>query len=217
MMNKIKVAIVEDDVNYLDVITTILEGEKDIIIHGIYENGSSFINSLNSPFLPEVCLIDVMLPDISGLECAKKLREVSQDIKIIIITAYESLESFAEARKIGADYIEKGKLAELLLNKIVLSKQETVSENILLLKDSSKVNEYFEYDGFIKDLLNSKENYKNLSEMQTKVLKMKVEGKPLKEIALDLNISVNTVNSHLERTSKKLKLPDPIKIILNNA
>ncbi len=216
MVDRIKVAIIEDDVNYLDAITTILEEEKEIIIHGTYENGLDFMNSLNSPFLPDVCLIDVMLPDTSGLKCAKKVKEINNDIKIIIMTAYENMQSFVEANKINADYIEKGKLSEMLINKIILSKKKTVPERVLLLKDNSKINDYFEYNEFITKLQNSKNNYKNLSEMQTKVLKMKVDGKKTKDIALSFNISTNTVNSHLERASKKLELPDPIKIILKN-
>ncbi len=209
-----RVAIVEDSDDYQEVIKATLEDEPNINIHGVYGNGLDFIKSLDSPFQPDVFLIDIVLPDISGFDCAKKAREKNQDAKIIIITAYERLSFFADAQELQADYIEKGRLAEILLSKIILSKQEALQERIVLLKNNSNADVYKEYSVFIKDLQESKNNYKSLSAMQTRVLKLKSTEKSRKNIAKELGISANTVDSHIERAIKKLKLPDPIKAIL---
>ena len=88
--------------------------DERICIYSEYDSGTAFIKGLNSPFKPDVCLIDVVLKDISGIEYGKRIKEKKPDIHTVIMTAYPDAESFSEARKIGADYVEKSPCLEAL-------------------------------------------------------------------------------------------------------
>ena len=213
MRNRIRVTIIDDNKLYRDSLKKILEEDKRICIYGEYSSGSAFIKSLNSPFKPEVCLIDVVLKDISGIECGKRIKEKNLGIHIVIMTAFPDAESFSEARKIGADYVEKGPRLEALMDQIITTSVSGRKEKLISLKSdgSLKINHL--------DLLNELDALEkrvfDLSENQITAVKLKKSGKSVKEIARIMGVTPGTVHTHLKRALKKLKLPDLLDYIID--
>ncbi len=127
---RIKVSIIDDSKSYRNSLRNMLEVDQRICICDEYDSGTAFINTLDSNFHPDVCLIDVVLKDMSGIECAKKVIEKDLNIHIVIMTACPNTESFSEARKIGADYIEKGPRFEAIIEHIITTRCGSLNNNI---------------------------------------------------------------------------------------
>jgi DNA-binding NarL/FixJ family response regulator len=210
---RIKVAIIDDNKSYRDSLKKVLEEDERICIYSEYDSGAAFIKGLDSPFKPDVCLIDVVLKDISGIECGKRIKDKKPDIHIVIMTAYPDAESFSEARKIGADYVEKGPRLEALIDQIITTSVPGQREKLISLKS----------DGQLKighlDLLNELDALEKraleLSENQIKVIKLKKSGKSVKEIARIMGVEPGTVHTHLKRALKKLHPPNLLDYIID--
>jgi len=99
----------------------------EVFLAGNGKEGLSFVEKIDL----DLVLLDLRLPDISGIEVLKKIKEIDEDLLVIIITGYASVESAVEAIKIGAyDYIKKPFKADyiklilkLALDKIKLNRE----------------------------------------------------------------------------------------------
>jgi len=127
----------------------------EVFLAGNGKEGLSFVDKVDL----DLVLLDLRLPDINGIEVLKKIKEIDEDLLVIIITGYASVESAVEAIKIGAyDYIKKPFKADsiklilkLALDKIKLNREvqrlvrtqrkEYGFENII--GQSSKIKEVF--------------------------------------------------------------------------
>lgn len=212
MKDRIKVTIIDDDLSYRELLKTVLAKEKRIHLYSEYDSGQSFLKSLHSPFQPDVCLVDVMLQDMSGFECCRMIKEKKLDIRLIIMTAYPNAQSLGEARKLGADYIEKGPRIKTFINHIITSMSVSDKEVFISLQntDPSKI----DYLMLANELEKAKSLMSTLSEMQLKVVKLKNMGKTEIEIADILDLSSGTVHTHFNRAMQKLKLPNVLAYLL---
>ncbi len=210
---RIKVTIIDDSKSYRDSLKKILGEDERISIYSEYDSGNAFIKSLDSPFKPDVCLIDVVLKDISGIECGKRIKEGYPDIRIVIMTAYPDAESFSEARKIGADYVEKGPRLEALLDKIITTSVSGRKEKVISLKSNGQLR--ISHLDLLNELDALEKRALDLSENQIRVIKLKKSGKSVKEIAKIMGITPGTVHTHLKRAMKKLNLPDLLDYIID--
>ncbi len=209
--NRIKVSIIDDDKFSRDYLKDLLLLDERIRVYGEYFEANQFMTELeNSPFLPDVCLIDIYLADnVSGIDCAKKIKEMYPDIHIILMTANATPKTIAEASKINADYIEKGTIGEALINKIITEKEVKTKGRIVSF--DSKADYLKKGYPLLRKLEEIQNNVKELSDNQKLVIKLKrQQKKSLPEIAEIMKIEETTVRSHLERASKKLNLPDLI-------
>ena len=209
----INVSIVDDDRSYRNSLKKIFEEDKRISIFSEYDSGKSFIESLNSPFLPDICLIDIVLKDISGIDCLEKVKALKKNIHVIIMTAYPDLNTFTKAMQLGADYIEKGVRIESIIDKIVSAYNDRYSEYFYSIK--AKNLENLNFMGLAIEMANAKKRMKLLSPSQNKILSLKLEGKQVKEIAEILEISPNTVQKQINRIYNKLDLPNLLEYLSN--
>lgn len=206
----VKLSIVDDDLAYRNSMRDLLENEDDICLYREYENGMDFIRDINSPFQPDVCLIDIRLGDISGIQCAKMVKEKKPDLAIIIMTAYPDIDTFKEARSIGADYIEKSARAESLIKKIILSSGNSKENKIFFLNDNELNPKHLE---LVYQLEEVKKRLDLLTESQIEILRYKKEGKTIKEISEILGVHTGTVGTQLSRIYEKLNLPQLLDYI----
>ncbi len=210
----VRVCIVDDDRGYRHSLMKIFEDDDSIRIYNDYESGTAFLKEMKSPFKPDVCLIDVVLKDMSGIDCAKVIKEMKPDIHLVIMTAYPNDQSFMEAQKLGADYIEKGPRIESFLTRLVKSKKESRDEKIISLKSLDKL-DLKNYE-LIYQLSEAKENLSTLTKMQLRIVKLKQKGKTSKEIAEILEINEGTVRTHFSRAMRRLDIPDFLDYIMGH-
>jgi DNA-binding NtrC family response regulator len=104
-MEKISVLIVDDDVEMLEMLSKVLT-KKNYAVEAIPEPLKAIQRIEESTF--DIIVTDIQMPRMSGLEILRKVRDTSPDSRVIMITAFGSVDSAVEAMKLGAyDYISK--------------------------------------------------------------------------------------------------------------
>lgn len=186
--------------NEFDGITVVGEAETA-------EEGLNLIEKIK----PDVVLMDLGLPGMNGIEATQKLKEVSPDSKIIILTSHEREEEVIAAMGSGAHgYCLKDIDPESLVNVIISVGEGAawvdpgVSKYILNLMpkpESTKILNSYE----ISDAR------AQLTERELEVLKLLVKGKSNTEIAKDLIVSVHTAKAHVCSILQKLCVDDRVQ------
>lgn len=213
MDKRIKISILDDEKTYRQLIKKIVSQDDRITVLGEYAYASDFLNSLKSPFKPDVCLMDIKLTgDMTGIECGLLAKQLAPGIHIIFMTGYPDSQTLLKAKEINADYIEKGTIGEYLIDRLITQVRQ--KEQLISIKSSNTTENYKKsFIDLINSLEESQSRVQSLSDQQRLIMKLKQEGKTISEISKVLDIKPNTVSSHIERAAKKLSLPDPLKFI----
>ncbi|MEI7597465.1 MAG: response regulator transcription factor [Bacteroidota bacterium] len=163
MDRKFKIFMVEDDLNFGNVLKSYLE-INDFDVTWIDDGGSAISEFKKGNF--DICLLDVMLPNIDGFEIARAIKMTSET-PIVFLTSKTLKTDILEGFKIGADdYITKPFDSEVLLMKIrVILKRSTNSSNLLHDISEYKLGKYEFFpksrlitDGKIEQKLSPKES-----------------------------------------------------------
>ncbi|NOQ31423.1 MAG: response regulator [Helicobacteraceae bacterium] len=104
-MSKIRIGIVDDEEKILHMIEEYLKssGKYEVII---FSDPLEALEKIDNSF--ELVLCDVMMPNLGGIDLSRKLLERDEKLKIIIMTAYSTLESMLKSNRAGAvDYVMK--------------------------------------------------------------------------------------------------------------
>ena len=157
---------------------------------------------------PDVILMDIGLPDISGIEATKKILELNGNAKVIMLTSHISEQEVLDSLHAGAcAYVMKDINIEVL--KMII---KTVKEGAMWL-DPQVVPILREKNcGVVPPRQMSramfKEQHANLTQREYEVLKLVVDGKSNNEIAQELTISEHTAKAHVCNIIQKLVVDD---------
>ena len=201
--NKIKVLLVEDDQMLREVIAQFQELKKFMVIQAKNGLEADFVLKKTNP---DVIICDVSMPLMNGLQLLKQIRtDVRYDhVPFIFLTARADKSDLRTGMLAGADdYIIKPFTFEELFNSI----QKRIER-------LSQIKENKSFDKTIQDSISfssadehlSLSEIKNLSKMESKILKMIGKGMTSSQISQDLSISTRTVENHRYNICKKLKL-----------
>jgi DNA-binding NarL/FixJ family response regulator len=209
----IRLAIVDDHEIVRLGVYRVLEGEKGIDLVGEAKTGEEALE-LARREKPQVILVDVKLPDISGIEVVQRLKNDSEtaDVQAIILTVYDDLEIATEAIRAGAiGYILKDCGKDELLEAI-----RSATEGVPLVSStiSQKIlNVLQKKDGEIRAPA-GREDELHLTVREYDVLGLVTKGYSNKDVARELNITVNTVKTHLRNIYRKLGVDDRAQAII---
>lgn len=210
-MSKIKVLIADDHTLMRSGLRLMLSGQQDIEVVGEAADGNEAI-ALAEKNVPDIVLLDISMPEVSGLECLKGLQTKSPGSKVILLTMHEDARYIKEGFALGArGYIVKKAADEVLYQAI-----RTVHAGGVYLQPS-----------MTKALIGenksqtSRGNHANkaLSEQERRVLSFIASGYSNSEIADQLGISVKTVETYKYRLMDKLackKRSDLVKFALDS-
>jgi len=193
----IKVAIVEDNNTIREGLKLLIDGTdgyKCVANYSVCEDLLSEVENLEV----DVILMDIDLPGISGIEGMKRLKEISPDYTILILTIYDENELIFEALCAGASgYLVKKTPPAKLLEAIKEANEggAPMTSNI-----ARKVVDFFQKTQPIQ----KKEESIQLTKREKEVLSGLVDGCSYKAIADSLNISLDTVRFHFRNIYKKL-------------
>jgi DNA-binding NarL/FixJ family response regulator len=191
----IKVAIVEDDEGIREGLAAILGGSEGFRCVGAYRTAEEALSAL--PRLnPDVILMDINLPKMSGIECVQRLKESPSRTQVLMLTVYEDTTSIFDSLAAGASgYLLKRTAPAKLLEAI----QEVHRGGSPMSADiARKVVDSFRRMG------PSPLEEENLTKREQEILSCLAKGFKYQEIADQLFISIETVRSHLHRIYEKL-------------
>lgn len=205
----IRIYLVDDHEIVRDGIKSLLQKEKDFIITG--EAGS--FDELLKLFvfeIPQVILMDISLPDKSGIEITRYVKTNFPDVRIIMLSMHVNSEFVFNSLQAGANaYLPKNSSKNELIEAVrsVVAGKDYLSSEVsdLILK------------GYLKRAKAGNDNFDNgkekLTNREDEILKLVVEGKGNKDIAESLFISVRTVESHKNHIMQKLKIKSTVELI----
>ncbi|HET7580363.1 MAG TPA: response regulator transcription factor [Bacillales bacterium] len=192
----IRVMLVDDHTVLRDGLKSIFELEGDIEVVGEAVNGGQVIEKIEETD-PDVVLMDINLPEISGVEVTASVKSRFPDCKVLVLTMYSHDEYFMSAIRAGADgYLLKDVPSEEVLEAIrTVSRGESVIHPSLTKKLLD----------FHKRQTKTRQTTE-LTERENEILACLVDGLSNKAIAERLDISDKTVKIHVSNIFKKLKV-----------
>ncbi|MFD3260381.1 response regulator [Paenibacillus lentus] len=182
----IRIVIAEDQKLLRGTLSALLSMEEDIEVVAEAENGHAAWEAIEK-YEPDVCLLDIEIPFLSGLEIAEKLRKEGRSSKIIIVTTFARPGFLQKAMELKVEgYLLKDEPIELLIDSIrkVTAGERVVSTDlatVLFLRQESP-----------------------LTDRETDVLRLSRSGLSTKEIAKQLFLTEGTVRNYLSVAIQKL-------------
>lgn len=200
MQNRIKVLIVDDHPVFRRGLREIIEEQKKFEIVGEAADGSVGLR-LAAELEPDIIVLDVDMPQITGLQMARTMRKDRSSAQIVFLTMYSDEDLFNAALDIGVKgYVLKenagGEVVSALLKVADGETFFSPALNTIGLRREDRV----------KSLLLSKPSLDSLTAAEKRVLKLIAEDHTSKEIADVLKISVKTVENHRHNICKKLNI-----------
>lgn len=191
----IRVAIVEDDRRIRESLAVLLAGTPELRLVGAFANAEDGLREL-PPLRPDVVLLDINLPGLSGIEAVSRLRTLSPQTAVLMLTVYEDAEQIFRALQNGArGYLVKRTAPHKLLEAIVEAHQGGAPMSPQIAR---KVVQHFHQLGpVLSDL-------EKLTPRERQVLDELAKGSLYKEIADHLGIGIETVRSYLSSIYAKL-------------
>lgn len=185
----------------------LLESQADMTIVGEASTGRQAI-ALVEELSPQVVLMDITLPDISGIEATQILRKQFPDIAIVALTIHEDEQYFFEMLKAGATgYVPKRAAPEDLISAI-----EAASRGEVYLYPS--LAKALVADFLVRAVEEPEQSrINNLTEREQEVLGLLAEGLTNEQIAEKLVISKHTVARHRENLMAKLDLHNRSELV----
>jgi DNA-binding NarL/FixJ family response regulator len=202
-MDKIRVLLVDDHTIVRQGLRLLLETEADITVVGEAETGRQAVQ-LARKLTPNVVVMDIAMPSLNGLEATRQIRKIVPTVKILVLSAYSDEEFVQQLTEAGA--------AGYLL------KQTAAAELVKAVRETSQGNAFFSpaisrrlLDRYRESFLQGepvKPQSRRLTTREAEVLQLIAEGKPNKQIAAELCISIKTVEKHRQQVMNKLNIHD---------
>jgi two-component system response regulator NreC len=205
-MPKIRLLLVDDHEIVRAGLRMLFLAEPDMEIVGEVGSGDEALQAVRD-LKPDVVLMDVVMPGISGIEATRRLKQVDPDVEVLALTMHEDEQYFFEMLNAGAaGYIPKRAAPDDLVSAIRVVSQG----NVFLYPTLAKL--------LVKDFLGRVETGSTsvtpeLTPREREVLTYIAEGYTNREIAEALVISIKTVDRHRENIMHKLNLHNRTELV----
>lgn len=200
MYEVISVLLVDDHSVVRQGVRAFLVTQPDLTVVGEAASGEEAVR-LAEQTVPDVILMDLIMPNMDGVEATRRVKQVSPRSQVVVLTSYHEDEHIFPALKAGAlSYILKDVSAEELASAV---RKAAAGEAVLHPRVAARV---------IRELQGRREETANvfteLSERELEVLKLIADGMSNAEIAEKLVLSEKTVKGHVSNILSKLHLVD---------
>jgi len=190
-----RVVVVEDDSSLRKTMIAFINRSPGFCCAGTFADGETALAEI-APLKPDVVLMDIGLPGMSGIECVSRLKALLPATPIIMLTVYDEGDYLFDSLKAGASgYLLKRAIGDKLLEAM----QEARAGGLPLTRHmAAKVGQYFQKFG------RSQTQVHSLTPREQEVLQLLADGFRYKEIAGVMGISLDTVREHARRIYGKL-------------
>jgi two-component system response regulator NreC len=202
-MNPIRVLLVEDHETVREGLRLLLDSQSDIEVVAEACDGRAAVE-YNERFRPHVVVMDLSMPEMSGLQATQAIKRNHPDTAIVALTRHNDAPFVDELRKAGASaYVLKQSPSRELLDAVrVAAVGGTYLDAQLRARDARTA------DQVIRG-----RSAPSVSEREKQVLRMMAVGHSNKEIAEELNIAIKTVEVHKANAMRKLGLRGRIDVV----
>ena len=209
MSEKIKVMLVDDEQLIRSGLKIMLETYPDIEVIHQAGNGREAFECCKKE-VPDVVLMDIRMPDSTGIEGTKLIKEAYPDVKIVMVTTFQDTEYIVEAMQYGASgYLLKDSSYEAIYDgiKVALSGKvvmdATVSEKLVMQpKAQTTTDQQTDISSF------------GLTEREIELIRLVSQGLNNKEISEALFLSEGTVKNNISTILSKLALRDRTQLVI---
>jgi DNA-binding NarL/FixJ family response regulator len=198
------IVIVEDLDEVREGLTNFIGDTPDLTVSGAFKSGEDALQ--NIPYLqPDIVIMDINLPDLSGIECINRLKDKLKKTQFMMFTVYENDEKVFDALKAGA-------MGYLLKNTSMIDLVEALKElhrggSPMSANIARKLVNHFQHEqpAYIHSEI--------LTKRETEILNLLSKGLLYKEIADQLSLSTGTVRQHIHNIYEKLHVQNRTEAI----
>jgi DNA-binding NarL/FixJ family response regulator len=203
-VTRIRVALADDHPVVLEGVKTLLKSLPNVELVGLAHTGASALEVIAEQ-APDIAIIDISMPDISGIELTRQLAERCPDVKVIALTVHESRAYVQPLLKAGArGYLLKRSAADELTRAI-----RAVSDGGVYLDPAIAEKALSPHSGSAPDGVEGED----LSAREEDVLRLIAQGLSNKEVAARLGVSVKTAETYKSRAVEKKALRSRADIV----
>ena len=198
MADKISVLLVDDHPVVRQGLRTFLELQSDMEVVGEAADGEEAVASVEQ-LVPDVVLMDLMMPNMDGIEAIRRIRQLSPTTRVIALTGFvDDSKVFGSVKAGAAGYLLKDVQPQDLANAI-----RTVHGGEALLHPAIAAKLVREFSEPAEP-----QPFENLTAREMDVLRLVAQAKSNKEIAAEFVLSEKTVKTHVSNILQKLHLAD---------
>ncbi len=204
----IRVLIADDHALFRQALRAVLDGEPDLDLVGEASDGEEAIR-MAEELAPDVVLMDVRMPNIAGIDAARRLKESLPSTKVVMLTVSDDEEDLFDAIKAGASgYL----LKEINPDEVARAiRQIQAGQSLLSPSMASKL--LTEFATMTKQA-EERPFHPRLTDREMQVLKLVAQGMTNREIGKELHISENTVKNHIRNILEKLHLNSRMEAVI---
>ncbi len=192
---QIKVSIVEDSRGTRESLSELLSRAASLVCVGAHATAEEAIRQLPAE-QPDVVLMDINLPGMSGIECVARVKESLPQTQVLMLTTYEESDLIFDSLRNGASgYLLKNMPPAEIIQAI---EQVHAGGSPMSMQVARKVVSYFQ------QIRQPKSQVEQLTKREQEILALLAKGYLYKEIADHLGITLSTVRAHLHTVYEKL-------------
>lgn len=211
MKGKIKVHVADDHMILIEGIIAVINTDKDIEVVGHSLTGKEVMEWFEKNEA-DILILDINMPEMDGIEVLNAFNKLKKNQKIIILSSYDDIKFVKELTTLGAD----GFLAKTSAGEHIIKAIKSVQEGEPYFSDDIKEGLLNMYIGqnVVEGTRPGNKAVKNLTERELEVLKLVAKEHSTAEIAEQLNISVNTVETYRKNLLKKINVKNAVGLAL---
>lgn len=203
----IKILLAEDQVVMREGLRSLIDQQADMEVVGEADDGKVAVD-LARKLQPDVIIMDVVMPNMNGIEATRLIKAKMPDVKTIALTVYDNREYVMGMVRAGiSGYLLKDCAFDELLRaiRIVVQNKSYLSPDITAVLLDAQADEQTT-SGYSGDRA-------ALSERDIQIIKLLAEGKSAREIAVKYNLSIKTVEGRRRRIMKKLNIDSLAELV----
>lgn len=207
-MGKCRVFVADDHAVVREGLRQVIDRQEDLELVGMAADGEVALREIRT-MRPDVAILDIAMPNVSGLECVALIKDTSPGTAVVILSMFARESYVHQALTAGAQaYVLKTAPLEEVLEAVRMAAQ---GKYFLSREINSEVIRRYLHNQ--NQLSSQSSRYDLLTEREQQVFRMVVEGNPTKRIADLLCLSPKTVEKHRSNISKKLGMSDPLAMM----
>lgn len=202
----IRIILADDHTLFVEGMAELLNGQPDMRVVGIAQTGREAWQKARI-LRPDVALLDLRMPDINGIEAARRIKEDCPETSILLLTVSDRKEDMVEAINAGVSgYLVKSVSAEELIKSI----RNSVHGAVLGPEMAQKL--FSEFRSLARKVEAGFCSPNRLSEREVEIVKLIAHGSTNSEIAGHLFVSEKTVKNHVANILSKLGMKNRVQV-----